>query len=29
MPSNQNPDKTAMFATNKDVRDEIGLDRGP
>lgn len=27
MPSNQNPDKTVMFATNKDVRDEISLDR--
>ncbi len=27
LPSNQNPDKTVMFATDKDVRDEIGLDR--
>jgi len=27
LPSNQNPDKTVMFATNKDVRDEISLDR--
>ncbi|MFB6073376.1 MAG: hypothetical protein ABEJ89_00020 [Haloarculaceae archaeon] len=26
-PSIQNPDKTVLFATNKDVRDEIGLDR--
>jgi hypothetical protein len=26
MPSNRNPDKTVMFATNKDVRDEIGPD---
>ena len=27
VPSNKNPDNTVMFATNKDVRDEIGLDR--
>lgn len=27
MPSNRNPNKTVMFATDKDVRDEIGLDR--
>jgi len=27
MPSNRNPDKTVIFATDKDVRDEIGLDR--
>jgi len=26
-PSIQNPDKTVLFATSKDVRDEIGLDR--
>ena len=27
MPSNRNPDKTVMFAADKEVRDEIGLDR--
>lgn len=26
-PSIQNPDKTVLFATNKEVKDEIGLDR--
>jgi len=27
IPHRDNPEKTVVFATNKDVRDEIGLDR--
>ena len=27
IPHRENPEKTVLFATNKDVRDEIGLDR--
>lgn len=27
IPHRDNPEKTVLFATNKDVRDEIGLDR--
>jgi len=27
IPHRENPEKTTLFATNMDVRDEIGLDR--